>query len=54
MRQHSSEDLIKIIYVVGVALLILGWLGFTLSAFATGGPFSGLLTLVVGAVVAVL
>lgn len=46
----ATFGLIKLLYVVGTVLLVLGWLGFTVAGFANGaGP--GLLALVGGAVI---
>lgn len=50
-NSFATPALIKIVYIVGTALLVLGWLGFTITTFATGEPLLGLLAFVGGAIV---
>ena len=47
----ATPGLIKILYIVGTALLLLGWLGFTIVNFANSGAVAGILTFLLGAVV---
>lgn len=44
----ATPGLIKLLYIVGTVLLVLGWLGFTITAF-TQSALGGLAVLVFGA-----
>lgn len=47
----ATPGLIKILYIVGTALLLIGWLGFTIVNFAGSGAVAGIVTFLLGAVV---
>lgn len=49
-NSFATPGLIKLLYVVGAVLLVLGWLGFTIVNFAVSGPVAGIGTLVLGAI----
>ncbi|MDN5747726.1 MAG: DUF4282 domain-containing protein [Pseudonocardia sp.] len=46
----ATPGLIKLLYVVGAALLVIAWLGYTVFGFAQGAAL-GILFLILGAVV---
>lgn len=50
-KSFATPGLIRLLYIVGTVLLVLGWLGFTVTTFATTGAGAGILTLLLGAVV---
>ncbi|MBC8094077.1 MAG: DUF4282 domain-containing protein [Pseudonocardia sp.] len=47
----ATPGLIRLLYIVGTVLLVLGWIGFTITTFATAGAGGGIITLLLGAVV---
>ncbi len=47
----ATPGLIKLLYVMGAALLVLGWLGYTVFGFAVVGAGAGIAFLLLGAVV---
>lgn len=47
----ATPGLIKLLYVVGAALLVIAWLGYTIFGFAVQGAGLGILFLILGAVV---
>jgi hypothetical protein len=51
-NSFATPGLIRLMYIVGTVLIGLGWLGFTVAAFFSQGAVTGILTLLIGAVVA--
>lgn len=51
-NSFATPGLIRLMYIVGTVLIGLGWLGFTGAAFFSQGVVAGILTLLIGAVVA--
>jgi hypothetical protein len=50
-KTFATPSVVKILYIVGMVLLGLGWIAMVISSFAQNAVF-GLVTLVVGAVIA--
>lgn len=46
----ATPGLIKLLYVMGMALLVIAWLGYTVVGFAVGGAGFGFAALFLGAV----
>ena len=46
----ATPGLIKLLYVMGMVLLVIAWLGYTIVAFAAGGAGLGFAALFLGAV----
>lgn len=47
-------SMIKVIYILAMVMLVLGWLGLVIAGFASGGFMAGLFMLVLGSIGVVL
>jgi hypothetical protein len=51
-NSFATPGLIRIIYIIGTVLIVLGWLGYTVTLFSLAGAAAGIGTLIFGAIFA--